>query len=71
MVVELKAVKFDPGMVGQLHMYLSAVGDMLKQPDDQPTIGLLLCRRKNELVVERRHRVRAPRSSWWCAGSSC
>lgn len=51
-VVELKAVKFDPGMVGQLHMYLSAVDDMLKQPDDQPTIGLLLCRGKNELVVE-------------------
>ena len=51
-VVELKAVKFDPGMVGQLHMYLSAVDDMLKQPGDQPTIGLLLCRGKNELVVE-------------------
>ena len=51
-VVELKAVKFDPGMVGQLHMYLSAVDDMLKHPDDQPTIGLLLCRGKNELVVE-------------------
>lgn len=51
-VVELKSVKFDPGMVGQLHMYLSAVDDMLKQHDDQPTIGLLLCRGKNELVVE-------------------
>jgi len=51
-VVELKSVKFDPGMVGQLHMYLSAVDDMLKQPDDQPTIGLLLCRGKNEFVVE-------------------
>jgi len=51
-VVELKSVKVDPGMVGQLHMYLSAVDDMLKQPDDQPTIGLLLCRGKNELVVE-------------------
>lgn len=33
-------------------MYLSAVDDMLKQADDQPTIGLLLCRGKNELVVE-------------------
>ncbi len=51
-VVELKSVKFDPGMVGQLHMYLSAVDDLLKQPDDQPTIGLLLCRGKNQLVVE-------------------
>jgi nuclease YhcG-like protein len=45
-------VKFDPGMVGQLHMYLAAVDDALKQPDDQPTIGLLLCRGKNQLVVE-------------------
>ena len=51
-VVELKAVKFDPGMTGQLHMYLAAVDDALKQPDDQPTIGLLLCRGKNQLVVE-------------------
>ncbi|HEX2688122.1 MAG TPA: PDDEXK nuclease domain-containing protein [Kofleriaceae bacterium] len=51
-VVELKSVKFDPGMVGQLHVYLSAVDDLLKQPDDQPTIGLLLCRGKNQLVVE-------------------
>lgn len=45
-------MKFDPGMVGQLHLYLSAVDDLLKQPDDQPTIGLLLCRGKNQLVVE-------------------
>lgn len=51
-VVELKAVKFDPGMTGQLHMYLAAVDDALKQPDDQLTIGLLLCRGKNQLVVE-------------------
>lgn len=51
-VVELKSVKFDPGMVGQLHMYLAAVDDALKQPDDQPTIGLLLCRGKNEIIVE-------------------
>jgi predicted nuclease of restriction endonuclease-like (RecB) superfamily len=51
-VVELKTVQFDPGMTGQLHMYLAAVDDALKQPDDQPTIGLLLCRGKNQLVVE-------------------
>jgi YhcG PDDEXK nuclease domain len=31
---------------------LSAVDDLLKHPSDQPTIGLLLCRSKNELVVE-------------------
>ena len=51
-VVELRAVAFDPGFVGQLNLYLSAADDLLRHPDDQPTIGLLLCRGKNELVVE-------------------
>ena len=51
-MVELKAVPFDPGFVGQLNLYLSAVDDLLRHPDDQPTIGLLLCKSKNELVVE-------------------
>jgi hypothetical protein len=52
----LAVLELDPWMVGQLHMYLSAVDDMLKQPDDQPTTGLWLCRGKNELVVEYAHR---------------
>ena len=51
-VVELKAVPFEPAFVGQLNFYLSVVDDLLKHPSDQPTIGLLLCRSKNELVVE-------------------
>ena len=51
-VVELKAVPFDPGFVGIINMYLSAVDDPLRHPDDKPSIGLLLCRSKNELVVE-------------------
>ncbi len=51
-VVELKAVPFDPGFVGKMNLYLSAVDDLLKHPDDQPAIGLLLCRSKNKLVVE-------------------
>jgi predicted nuclease of restriction endonuclease-like (RecB) superfamily len=51
-VVELKAVPFDPGFVGQLNLYLSAVDDLLRHADDQPTIGLLLCRSKSKLVVE-------------------
>ena len=51
-VVELKAVPFDPAFVGQLNLYLSAADDLLRHPDDQPTIGLLLCRAKNKLVVE-------------------
>ena len=51
-VVELKAVPFDPAFVGQLNLYLSAADDLLRHPDDQPTIGLLLCRAKNKVVVE-------------------
>lgn len=51
-VVELKAVPFEPAFVGQLNMYLSAVDDLLNHPDDQPAIGLLLCRSKNKLVAE-------------------
>ena len=51
-VIELKARAFEPGDVGQLNLYRSAVDDLLRHPDDQPTIGLLLCRGKNKLVVE-------------------
>jgi predicted nuclease of restriction endonuclease-like (RecB) superfamily len=51
-VVELKAVAFDPSFVGKLNLYLSAVDDMMRHPDDRPTIGLLLCRSKNRLIVE-------------------
>jgi predicted nuclease of restriction endonuclease-like (RecB) superfamily len=51
-VIELKARAFTPGDVGQLNLYRAAVDDLLRHPDDQPTIGLLLCRGKNKLVVE-------------------
>ena len=51
-VIELKARAFEPGDVGQINLYRAAVDDLLRHPDDQPTIGLLLCRGKNQLVVE-------------------
>ena len=51
-VVELKAVPFDPAFVGQMNLYLSAVDDLLRHPDDEPTIGLLLCKGKNRVIVE-------------------
>ena len=51
-VVELKAVPFEPAFVGQLNVYLSAADDLLRHPADQPTIGLLLCREKIRVVVE-------------------
>jgi predicted nuclease of restriction endonuclease-like (RecB) superfamily len=40
-VVELKARSFKPGDAGQINLYLSAADDLLRHPDDQPTIGLL------------------------------
>ena len=51
-VVELKAVAFDPAFVGKVNLYLSVVDDLLRYPDDKPTIGLLLCKGKDRLVVE-------------------
>ncbi|MCW4465646.1 PDDEXK nuclease domain-containing protein [Glutamicibacter sp. MNS18] len=51
-VIELKATKFEPGYLGQLGMYMSAVDDLLAQPGDEPTIGLLLCKTKNSVVAE-------------------
>jgi hypothetical protein len=35
-----------------MNLYLSAADDLLRHPDDKPTIGLLLCRAKNRIVVE-------------------
>lgn len=51
-VVELKSVPFDPAFIGQLNLYLSAVDDLMRLPEDKPTIGLLLCGAKNKFVVE-------------------
>lgn len=51
-VVELKAVPFEPEFVGKLNMYLSAVDDLLRHPDDKPSIGLLLCKGKNRIKAE-------------------
>jgi predicted nuclease of restriction endonuclease-like (RecB) superfamily len=51
-VVELKAVPFKPEFIGKLNLYLSAVDDLLKHPEDKPAIGLLLVREKNHIVVE-------------------
>lgn len=51
-VIELKACDFEPGFVSQLNMYQNVVNDILKHPDDKPTIGLLLVKGKNETVVE-------------------
>ena len=51
-VVELKVTRFDPGYVSKLNMYLNIVDDLLRHPDDKPTIGLLLVKEKSQTIVE-------------------
>ena len=51
-VIELTAVKFEPGFLGRLGMYMAAVDDLLAHPADEPTIGLMLCKGKNDVVAE-------------------
>jgi predicted nuclease of restriction endonuclease-like (RecB) superfamily len=51
-VIELKVDEFKPEYAGKLNFYLSAVDDLLRHPDDEPTIGILLCRSKNGVVAE-------------------
>jgi predicted nuclease of restriction endonuclease-like (RecB) superfamily len=51
-VIELKARKFEPGDGAQLGMYMTAVDRLLCHPDDKRTIGLLLVKEKNRVLVE-------------------
>lgn len=50
-VVELKVKPFDPEFAGKLNYYVNAVDELLKGPDDNPTIGLLICSDKNDTEV--------------------
>lgn len=51
-VVELKSGKFKPEYAGKMNFYLSAVDDLLRQPGDNPSIGLILCRSKVGVLAE-------------------
>ena len=48
----LKAGKFKPEYTGKMNFYLSAVDDLLRQPGDNPSIGLILCRSKVGVLAE-------------------
>ena len=43
---------FRPEYAGKMNFYLSAVDDLLRHPDDKPSIGLVLCKSKNRIVAE-------------------
>ena len=51
-VVDLKVEPFEPEFAGKMNFYLSAVDAQLKHPNDQPSIGLLLCKSKDKIIVE-------------------
>ena len=51
-VVELKIVEFQPEYAGKLNFYLSAIDDILKDRNDNPSIGILLCKEKNKVKAE-------------------
>ncbi len=51
-VIELKSGIFKPEFAGKLNFYLSAVDTLLKRPDDNQTIGILLCKKKDRIEAE-------------------
>ncbi len=50
--VELKIGKFLPEYVGKMQFYLAALDDKVKLPDENPSIGIILCKFKNKTIVE-------------------
>jgi predicted nuclease of restriction endonuclease-like (RecB) superfamily len=51
-VIELKAMEFEPEHTGKLNFYIKAIDSQLRKEGDQPTIGILLCKSKDKMVAE-------------------
>jgi predicted nuclease of restriction endonuclease-like (RecB) superfamily len=51
-VIDLKTTAFKPEYAGKMNFYLSAVDDLLRHPDDKLSIGIILCKAKNQVVAE-------------------
>jgi predicted nuclease of restriction endonuclease-like (RecB) superfamily len=51
-VVDLKMTDFRPEFAGKMGFYLSVVDDLVRHPEDRPSIGLILCKTKNNVVAE-------------------
>src|SRR5207244_4329870 len=51
-VIDLKMSDFQPEFAGKMNFYLSAVDDLLRHPSDQPSIGIILCKTRNRVIVE-------------------
>jgi hypothetical protein len=52
MVADLKAKAFEPEFAGKMNFYLAAVDDRRRHPDDQLSIGLIICKTKNQVIAE-------------------
>jgi hypothetical protein len=51
-VIDLKMTPFKPEYAGKMNFYLAVVDDLLRHPDDRPSIGLVLCKTKSRIVAE-------------------
>lgn len=51
-VIDLKVEEFKPEFAGKMNFYLEAVDGLVRHPDDNPSIGLILCKEKNKIIVE-------------------
>jgi len=50
--IDLKIEEFKPEFAGKMNFYLSAMDELLRQSEDQPSLGLILCKDRNRLIVE-------------------
>jgi predicted nuclease of restriction endonuclease-like (RecB) superfamily len=50
--IELKVTEFQPEYVGKMQFYLAALDDLIRLPDENPSIGIILCKTKNRIIVE-------------------
>jgi hypothetical protein len=51
-VTEIKTIEFEPEHAGKMNFYLSTVDDLLNHPTDNPSIGLILCKTKDNILAE-------------------
>lgn len=50
--LELKIGEFEPEYIGKMQFYLSVLDETVRLPDEQPSIGIILCQSKNRMIVE-------------------
>ncbi|MDX8431261.1 MAG: DUF1016 domain-containing protein [Candidatus Algichlamydia australiensis] len=51
-IIDLKTKDFKPEDAGKMNFYLSAVDDLIRHPEDRPSIGMILCKNKDNFTVE-------------------